>query len=61
MALEKYIIRIIKATGLSRKEIWKMINYKKSELNGLISDKKALFIIAKELCVNIISNKNSRL
>jgi len=26
MALEKYIIRIIKATGLSRKEIWKMIN-----------------------------------
>ncbi len=61
MTLEKYIIRIIKATGLSKKEIWKMINYKKNELNYLISDKKALFIIAKELCVDIISNKNSRL
>ena len=61
MALEKYILRIIKATGLSKKEIWKMINYKKSELNGLISDKKAIFIIAKELCVDIILNKNSQL
>ncbi len=54
MALEKYILRIIKATGLSKKEIWNMINYKKSELNGLASDKKALFTIAKELCVDII-------
>jgi len=30
MALEKYITRLIKATGLSKKEIWKMINYKKT-------------------------------
>jgi len=61
MALEKYILRIIKATGLSRKEIWKMVNDRRNEINNLISDKKALFIIAKELCIDIISNKNSRL
>ncbi len=54
MTLEKYIIKIIKDTGLSRKDIQKMINDKKQELQGLISEKNALLIILKELCIDIL-------
>ncbi len=54
MTLEKYIIRIIKETGLSRKEIQKMVNDKKQGLQGLISEKKALFIILTELCIDLL-------
>ena len=53
MPIEKYILRIIKDTGLSKKEIWDMINAKKEELKGLISDKTAIFMLARELCVDM--------
>lgn len=46
MALEQYILRIIRDTGLSKNEIWDMTNAKKEELKGLISDKAAqIFLI----------------
>jgi len=53
MNLEEYFLEIIKKTGLSRKEIHKMIDDKKFESKNPISDKMALLIIAKNLCVDI--------
>lgn len=53
MNLEKCFIEIIKKTGLSRKEIHKMINDKRNESKEPISDKMALLFIAKNLCVDI--------
>ncbi|MFX1389696.1 MAG: DUF2240 family protein [Promethearchaeota archaeon] len=53
MKTEVYINKIIENTGLTRKEIQSLVEEKKNELKGLISDEGALFIIAKELGVDI--------
>jgi len=53
MKTEKYIRRIIEETGLSKKDIEERVNEKKKELKGLISEEGALFIIARELGVEI--------
>jgi len=53
MKTEVYVNKIIEDTGLTRKEIQNLVEDKKSELKGLISDEGALFIIAKELGVDI--------
>ncbi|MFX0072031.1 MAG: DUF2240 family protein, partial [Candidatus Hermodarchaeota archaeon] len=53
MKSEIYINKIIEDTGLQRKEIQKLVEEKKKELKGLISEEGALFIIAKELGVDI--------
>ena len=45
MNLEKYFTRIIKETGLSRKEVQNLVKDKKKELNGIVSEKNALLII----------------
>ncbi|MFX0104938.1 MAG: DUF2240 family protein [Candidatus Hodarchaeota archaeon] len=57
MKTEIYVNKIIEDTGLTRKEIQNLVQDKKSELKGLISDEGALFIIAKELGVDI-KNEN---
>lgn len=54
MILEKYIIRIVKETGLSRKDIKDIVDNKKQELQGLISEKNTLLIILTELCIDIL-------
>jgi replication factor A1 len=53
MKIDYYIKKIIEETGLSKNEINNRVEEKKKELKGLISDEGALFIIAKELGVNI--------
>ncbi len=53
MKIESYITKIIEETGLSKKEIQERVEEKKIELKGLISDEGALFIIAKELGVDV--------
>jgi replication factor A1 len=53
MKTEIYVNKIIEETGLTRKEIQNLVEDKKSELKGLISDEGALFIIAKGLGVDI--------
>ncbi|MHA1472684.1 MAG: DUF2240 family protein [Promethearchaeota archaeon] len=53
MKTEVYINKIIEDTGLSKKEIQTMVEEKKEELKGLISDEGALFVIAKELGVEV--------
>lgn len=53
MKIESYIAKIIEETGLNRKEIQDLVNEKKEELKGLISEEGALFIIAKELGVDV--------
>lgn len=53
MNTEGYIKKIIEETGLNRKEIKNLVEEKKNELKGLISEEGALFIIAKELGVNV--------
>jgi replication factor A1 len=50
---EIYIKKIIEETGLSKKDIQERLEEKKEELKGLITDKGALFVIAKELGVEI--------
>ncbi|MFX1569787.1 MAG: DUF2240 family protein [Promethearchaeota archaeon] len=60
MKTEVYVNKIIEDTGLTRKEIQNLIEDKKNELKGLISDEGALFIIAKELGVDI-RNENKDL
>lgn len=53
MKSEAYINKIIENTGLTRKEIQELVENKKVELKGLISDEGALFIIARELGVDV--------
>jgi ssDNA-binding replication factor A large subunit len=53
MKTEMYISKIIEETGLTKIEIQNMVEEKKKELKGLISDEGALFIIAKELGVDV--------
>ena len=53
MKTETYISKIIEETGLTKIEIQNMVEEKKKELKGLISDEGALFIIAKELGVDV--------
>ena len=48
MKTEAYINKIIEDTGLSKKEIQTLVEEKKEELKGLISDEGALFVIAKD-------------
>ncbi len=53
MKTEVYINKIIKETGLTLEEIKIRVEEKKSELKGLISEEGALFIIAKELGIDV--------
>ena len=53
MTTEAYINKIMDETGLTPKEIQELVNEKKGELKGLISDEGALLIIAKELMVDV--------
>ena len=53
MKTEVYINKIIEETGLYRNDIKNLIDEKKSDLKGLISEEGALFIIAKELGVDV--------
>ena len=50
---------ITEETGLTSKEIMELMEEKKQELKGLISDEGALFIIAKELGVNVKETKGN--
>jgi len=60
MKTEAYINKIVEDTGLTKKEIQDLVGEKKQELKGLISDEGALFIIAKELGVDV-KNENKAL
>ena len=59
MKTEVYVNKIIEGTGLTRKEIQNLVEEKKLELKGLISDEGALFIIAKELGVDVKNENNN--
>jgi len=61
MKTEAYINKIIEDTGLSRTEIQSLVEEKKEELKGLISDEGALFVIAKELGVDVTSENKELL
>ncbi len=61
MKTEAYITKIIEETGLSKKEIQTLVEEKKEELKGLISDEGALFVIAKELGVDVASENQELL
>ncbi len=53
MSTESYINKIMDETGLSRKDIQDLVDEKKTELKGLITDDGALLLIAKELKVEV--------
>ncbi len=61
MKTEAYVNKLIEDTGLTRKEIQNLVEDKKNELKGLISDEGALFIIAKELGVDVKSENKDLL
>ena len=61
MKTETYINKIIEDTGLSRTDIQSLVEEKKEELKGLISDEGALFVIAKELGVDVTSENKDLL
>jgi len=48
-----FIGKIIEETGLSKKEILELVEEKKVELKGLISQEGALFLIGKELGIDL--------
>ncbi|MFX0032386.1 MAG: hypothetical protein ACFE8E_04930 [Candidatus Hodarchaeota archaeon] len=55
MKTDAYITKIIQDTGLTRSEIHNLVEEKKGELKGLITDEGALFLIAKEYGVDVRS------
>jgi len=50
---EKYYNQIIEETGLSIEDIQKAVSEKKEELKGLISDEGALFIVGRDLGIDL--------
>ncbi len=48
-----YVNKIVEKTGLNKKDIEDLVEKKKEELKGLISEEGALFIIAKDLGVDV--------
>ncbi len=52
--IENYIVGIVKKTGLSKTEIQEMMYEKQSKSNKVISEKSALILVAKDLCVDIL-------
>ncbi len=61
MKTDVYIKKIVEDTGLSKKEIQNLIEAKKEEIKGLISDEGALFVIAKELGVEVLGENREPL
>lgn len=61
MKTESYINKIIVETGLTRKEINDRMEEKKRELKGMVSEEEALFILAKELCMDVKDEKKELL
>ncbi|MFW9771069.1 MAG: hypothetical protein ACFFEO_02710 [Candidatus Thorarchaeota archaeon] len=55
MKTDAYITKIIQDTGLTRSEIQNLVEEKKGELKGLITDEGALFLIAKDYGVDVRS------
>lgn len=53
MDVEKSITQIIEQTGLSQEDIQQKVSEKIEELSGLISEEGALFVISKELGVEL--------
>jgi hypothetical protein len=51
--IEVYINKIIEETGLTKKEIQTMVEEKKADLEGLISEEGALFVVGRELGVGV--------
>lgn len=51
--VETYIKKIIEETGMTKTEIQTLIDEKQDELKGLVSEEGALFIISKELGVEV--------
>lgn len=58
--VEKYMKLIIEETGLSKKEIQKLVDDRIKEFKGLLSEEGALFVIAKELRVDTSSIKTPK-
>ena len=52
--LDKIIEKICKSTKMSEKLVKEKIAAKKKELNGLVSDEGAAYIIASEMGVDIL-------
>lgn len=55
MKADAYLTKIIHDTGLPRSEIQKLVENKKGEFEGLISDEGALFLVAKAFGVDVSS------
>lgn len=53
MDKKKYILKIIEGTGMSREDIQEKVSEKREELHGLISEEGALFVISKELGIEL--------
>ncbi|MEM3664805.1 MAG: OB-fold nucleic acid binding domain-containing protein [Candidatus Jordarchaeales archaeon] len=51
MSLEEKVDLVVKRTGVSRKELQQLIEKKKKEMGGLISDEGALHLVARDLGV----------
>jgi len=53
MRLEEILRRIAESSGMTREEIQELIEKKKAELGGLITDEGAAFIVAREVGVDL--------
>ncbi len=53
MSLEEKVDLVIEKTGVSRKELQHLIEKKKREMGGLISDEGALHLVARDLGINL--------
>lgn len=51
--IEEIIAKIVKATGETTEEIYRMIEDKQVEMSGLISEEGAVYLVAKELGVEL--------
>jgi len=60
VAIDNLIRIIIKDTGLSKSEILDMMNARKEDVKGLVSDKAALFMLGRELCVDMSETNSSK-
>lgn len=55
--LEEFLERIVKESGLSKKEVLARVEAKVRELNGLVTREGAAYLVAKQLGINLPAKK----
>jgi len=61
MVMEELVSRIVESANISEADVLKKIKEKEEELSGLVSPEGAAYIVAKELGIDLLEKRQTRL